>query len=215
MTTLISFYTKDWQYPQHAKRLKRECDALGIPSVIQELPSTGSYLKNTCLKPQFILDKLKELKSPVLWVDVDGSVLQKPKLTYKIDVTSLESPRQEYAESPLSSGFDFAARRMAETRSRTWHVGTMWFNYTPAMIEFLEKWIENTGRISDESALEKTWQDHGWMIETYNLPPEYFYIERRGKPIPQGTVIMHRISSGESKKKEEPIAVQMAKDGVW
>lgn len=196
MTTIISFYTNDWTYPAHAERLKKECDAIGINSLIEELPTTGSYLKNTCMKPQFILDKLNEIKSPVLWVDVDGSIYKKPELIDMLDC-------------------DFAAKRMSAERSRTWHVGTMWFNYTPRMIHFLESWIKNIGVISDESALEKTWSEMSGLISTYDLPPEYFHIIRRTREIPKDTVIAHRISDGESKKLELPEAIERAKRGEW
>lgn len=197
MTTLISFYTKDWKYPKHAERLKRECDSFGVPYRIDELKSTGSYLRNTCLKPKFILDCLKQLKSPVLWVDVDASLLGKPSCFY-CDIDQ-----------------DFAARRMSENRDRTWHVGTMWFNYKPNAIEFLEKWVENTGNLSDESALEKTWQDYGWMLDTFCLPKEYFYIERKAQPPPSGTVIMHRISDSEMKKRDMVLAKIKRQKGVY
>jgi len=194
MTTLISFYTKDWKYPQHAQRLCGECEQLGVPCVIEELPTTGSYLKNTCLKPQFILDKLEELKSPVLWVDVDASLFKYPCFEDRVD---------------------FAARRMAETRKRTWHVGTMWFDYTVHMIAFLKRWIENTGELSDESALERTWQELGDTLVTADLPPEYFYIERKGQTPPCDTVIMHRISDGPVKRAEMPVARRKREEGVW
>lgn len=213
MTTLISFYTKDWQYPQHAKRLAAECKALDMPCVIEELPSTGSYLKNTCLKPQFILDKLRELKSPVLWVDVDGSLLKSPDLFdgWFVDMNAdgLIPVCQEYY---YNAQRDFAARRMPQERNRTWHVGTMWFNYTPNMIKLLEQWIANTGNLSDESALEKTWQQLAATINTVDLPPEYFYI---GKKPPAGTVIMHRISNGDSKRREMPLGAQKRQRGEW
>jgi hypothetical protein len=194
MTTLISFYTKDWKYPQYAAALQVDCERLGVPYKIQCLESTGSYLKNTCLKPQFILDKLEQLKSPVLWVDCDASLLGKPVCDY---------------------GVDFAARRMPETRDRTWHVGTMWFNYTPTMIKFVKRWIENTGNLSDESALDKTWREHGHTIQTSDLPPEYFYIERRGQRTPKDTVIMHRISDSQMKKMDMPMARKKRESGEW
>jgi len=195
--TLISFYTNDWKYPQHAKRLKTECQLLKINNVIEELSSTGSYLKNTCLKPKFILDKLNEIKAPVLWVDVDGSILKYPSFFEDLE------------------GFDFAARLMPDERKRTWHVGTMWFNYTPQMIEFIEHWIDNTGKLSDESALDKTWKDWGYLINDKNIPEEYFYIEQKGKHTPKDTVILHRISSGEVKKKELPRAIKIGKEGIY
>lgn len=194
MTTLISFYTNDWKYPQYAQALKADCERLGVPCRIEELPTTGSYLKNTCLKPQFILGKLLELKSPVLWVDVDASLLGKPSC--------------ECAE-------DFAARRMSVERDRTWHVGTMWFNYTPAMITFIERWIENTGNLSDESALDRTWREIGSTITTADLPPQYFYIEQRGKRAPKGTIIMHRISKSTMKMVDMPVARRKREAGEW
>lgn len=198
MTTLISFFTKDANYPQHAKRLSKECEKLGVPYKIEELPSTGSYLKNTCLKPNFILEKLKELKSPVLWVDVDASIYKFPDLCRN-----------------LSDYCDFAARPMAEHRKRTWHVGTMWFNYTPSMIAFIEEWVRNTGNLSDESSLEKTWQDFRCISSCADLPPEYFYIEQRGKHPPHDVVIMHRISNSQMKRSEMPLAKKKRESGEW
>lgn len=199
MTTLISFYTNDWKYPQHAERLKLECDSIEQPHIIEELPTTGSYLKNTCLKPRFILDKLNELRSPVLWVDVDASIFKKPVFFLDDGVSVI----------------DFAAKMMVPERKRTWHVGTMWFNYTPPMIKFIESWIENTGNLSDESALEKTWSQVGETIICLDLTPDYFYIEQRGKQPPDDTIIMHRISDSQMKKREMPIAAQKRQRGEW
>lgn len=192
MTVLISFYTEDWLYPYYAMSLKKDCEDLKIPHIIEKLPTTGSYLKNTCMKPQFILDKLKELKKPVLWVDCDGSVLRPPI---------------------FSTNFDFAAKRKAKSSGRTWHVGTMWFNYTPAMIKFIEEWIKNTGGISDESSLEKTWKDIGSSITTMDVPKDYFVILKKGQK-PHGT-ICHRISDGPSKRKELPVALLKNKRGFY
>ncbi len=182
---------------------------------IDELKSTGSYLRNTCLKPKFILDCLKQIESPVLWVDVDASLLGKPETPIKKNYIDVFDWYEIKSVEFLGELPDFAARPMSPDRDRTWHVGTMWFNYTPAMIEFLEKWIANTGNLSDESALEKTWQDDGWMLDTLDLPKEYFYIERKGQPVPSGTVIMHRISDSEMKKREMPIARKKREAGEW
>ena len=215
MTTLISFYTNDWKYPQHAERLKAECESFGVPYKIEQLKSTGSYLKNTCLKPQFILDCLNDLKSPVLWVDVDASLLGKPETPIKRNYVDVFDGYEIKSVEVLGELPDFAAKRMSEERDRTWHVGTMWFNYKPNVIEFLEKWIANTGNLSDESALEKTWQDDGWMLDTFDLPKEYFYIERISQEPPEGTVIMHRISDSNMKKREMRTAKIKRDRGVW
>lgn len=191
MTTLISFYTNDWKYPIFAEELAFDCKNLEIPYIIEELPSTGSYLKNTCMKPKFILDKLLQLKSPVLWVDCDGCVLGRPI---------------------FSNIFDFAAKKRPLEHTRQWHVGTLWFNYTEASINYLKKWIENTGNISDDSSMERTWREIGHTVNAYDLPKEYFVILKRGEK-PYG-VICHRISDGIVKKREMPIALKKAKEGL-
>lgn len=200
MVTVISFYTKDWRYSEYASKMRKDCDLLQIDNVIEELPSTGSYLKNTCLKPRFILDKLKQLKSPVLWVDVDAKIMKRPDI---------------FCIDDFDKRYDFAAKKMSEQRTRTWHVGTIYCNYTHAMIQFLEEWIKNTGEISDESALEFTWQNNKELLRTTDIPNEYFFIQRLGFGVPQDTVIMHRISSGESKKREMPNAIKRAKEGIY
>lgn len=196
MTTVISFCTPDADYVAQAASLKQDCERLGIPSFIEELPSTGSYLKNTCMKPEYIRDCLRKLKSPVLWIDCDGSLLRKP--------TVFEN----------CNNFDFVAKRMSSARARTWHVGTMWFNYTPAMLAFIDRWCENTGKISDESALETTWKELGHTLKTSDLPVTYFEILRRSHPVSSQAVIVHRISNWDVKRRELPKALADAKNGI-
>lgn len=187
MTTLISFYTNDWKYPGYARNMKRACGNLGIAHDIRQLKTTGSYLNNCCLKPKFILDMLEEKKSPVLWVDVDAIIYKKIK--------------------EFDGSFDFAVRTMPAHRSRKWHVGTMWFNYTPAMISFMKRWIENTGDISDESALETTRAEIGHTLRVDEIPASHFQIsgsntgQYASVPIEE-TVILHTISKWSVKKKE-------------
>jgi len=190
-TTLVSFYTCDWRYPEYAENLRRECLRLHMPHRIEELQSTGSYLKNTCLKPTFIRDKLREIKGPVLWVDCDGSLLRPPVFFDGLTC-------------------DFAAKKMPKGRARTWHVGTMWFNYNDTVLHFLDRWIENSGEISDESALERTWRQI--QLDAVDIPSDYFVILRANR-MPHG-VICHRISDGEVKLRELPLAIEKAKKGI-
>lgn len=193
MFTVISFYTQDWKYPQFARRLIHDCHCLDIPHRIEERLSTGSYLRNTCMKPKFIWEKLIELKSPILWIDCDGSLCERPTFFDGLDC-------------------DMAAKRMPPARVRTWHVGTLWLNYTPAVMSFMERWMKNTGAISDESALEKTWREQ--PINVVDIPPEYFVILQRGKLPRPGDVICHRISEGDAKKRELPGAIKKGKSGI-
>ncbi len=180
---IVSFYTNDWEYPIHAARLKRECTALGLDYHIECLPTTGSYLKNTCMKPSFIR-KCLDFGRPILWVDVDGSILKVPEFFDGLDA-------------------DFAARRMVATRQRTWHVGTMFFNPTSETVRFLDAWIEKTGECSDESSLEAAFRESGQYLITSNIPAEYFELALGCYKPTDKTVIFHRISTSESKRSQK------------
>lgn len=183
--TVISFYTPNWKYPEYAKKLQEKCEFLGLQHHILGITDQGDYLKNCCYKPKFIYESLKSLKTDVLWIDVDGDILKLPDL---------------FLEEKFNS-IDFAAKKMNKNRSRTWHVGTMWFNYTEAMLFFLEKWIELTGDLSDESSLEQAWKLYGSSIVTYDLPQEYFIIPKWHGNQNKNAVVIHTISDGESKNK--------------
>lgn len=178
---IISFATPDWTYSEHAVRLRAECDALGLDHHIADLPSRGGYLENCCMKPQFLLDCLRKFKRPVVWIDVDGTIKQRPDFF-------------------LEPGFDFQARRMPPSRPRTWHVGTMYWAPTRAALAFIRQWIARTGDMSDESSLEQTWQEHGSKLRTRDIPSTYFEIPTRSRRLTPECVIFHRLSDGQSKR---------------
>jgi hypothetical protein len=185
MPTIISFFTQDWEYPNHAKRLIKECKMLNLDFLIKERESAGGYLQNTCMKPFFILECLKELKRPVLWVDIDASIYHRPIIFENLSK-------------------DMAARPKAPQIARKWHVGTLWFNYTPKAINFLEKWCQLSNELSDEYALQKLWETNP-DIDYLELPSEYHFILLKNMNPNHKTVIAHRISSGGSKKEQEYI----------
>jgi hypothetical protein len=76
--TVISFFTDNWDYPKHAANLIEDCNRLGLSCVIERRDSTNSYVGNCNIKPFFILEKLEELKSPVVWMDADGTISSWP-----------------------------------------------------------------------------------------------------------------------------------------
>lgn len=185
---IISFYTPDWEYPAYAKKMRDDCMALGLSHSIQELPNTGSYLKNTCMKPNFIRFQLRTRNEPVLWVDVDGTILKKP----------------EYLNGLIPPEIDFGARPITDKkRTRKWHVGTLYFRPTARAFDFLDAWCENTGSMTDESALDATWKSRKYPLNALELPREYFQLlPNAWAEAAPNTVIAHRISGGEQKQFE-------------
>jgi hypothetical protein len=74
---VVSFYTKDTPYEEEVKNLVRSCEKFGVEYQIEAVSSTGSWEMNCAFKPIFILQKLQELKRPLLWVDADAVFVQK------------------------------------------------------------------------------------------------------------------------------------------
>jgi hypothetical protein len=185
--TVISFYTPDWEYPNYAHKMKDDCDRIGLHHHIVEKPDSKDWLKNTRMKPQFIYETLLELKRPVLWIDVDGSILNLPEI-FKGDYP-----------------FDFAAKKKSNLSDRIWHVGTMYFNYTPSALEFLEEWCEKIvdDEWSDELSLDILWKKHSETkdsLRSSDIPRQYFKILNNHNRQPEwDTVICHRASEGKSK----------------
>lgn len=185
---IISFYTNDWIYPQHAQRLARECDALGLAHRIECLPSTGSYLGNTCMKSTYVLECLRTESGPLLWIDVDGSILGLP---------------HELGDLPDA---DIAARRRRAVNEfgYTWHVGTLWFSGNPASRDFAQAWSEHpTG--TDENKFDAAWKSQRETLRIWELPASYFLIlnSTNRHQIPADTIIAHRISRSDIKQREK------------
>lgn len=172
-TLLVSFYTADADYRDHAKRLQAECDALGLEHCIEERPSAGGYLENCCQKPFFIREMLERHKRPILWVDVDASILREPV----------------WVERLPGKGYDMAARPNKRPNWRKFHVGTLWLN--PTAIEFVDLWCAKSGALSDESAFDETIKT-GIAVSVAELPRAYFVLPGM---VEQNACIVHRISN--------------------
>lgn len=123
---VISYYTLDTLYEKEAEGLIASCLHFGLEHSIVGVKNQGSWDKNCCHKPAFILKKLQELKKPVLWVDCDAIFLQKPIYLDGLDC-------------------DIAVRidedRAMDHRSRVLG-GTIFVNHTKAALHLMRKWKE-------------------------------------------------------------------------
>lgn len=187
---VVSFYTQDWEYPMHAAQLRADCVALGLDHRIEELPSLGRFAANCSMKPVFIKRCLEEEKRAVLWVDVDSRIHRLPDWFRNTDHL-----------------YDLQARHTIPEHDRRtkWHVVAMWWNYTPQVLEFMDRWIECTQKTlaeggSEEAALEWT-RRQGHSLRVRNMPWEYSDF---GNPKTANPVIKNSISKGISKKREMP-----------
>lgn len=175
---VTSFYTPNWEYAEHAARLRGDCERLGLGHHIVPRDDQGDYLANCRMKPHHVLETLAECNRPTLWLDADASLDRLP------------------AEL-LTCEEDFAAVPMGPHRDRSWHVGTLYFGTTDRAMELAVQWVgalEDGG--SDELALHRAWTK--WAGSSLSLPLTYHCVGRyRDQDSP---VVRHRLSKGESKR---------------
>jgi len=183
---VISFYTDDGDYPMYAKLLSEDCERLGLDYYISEKQSLKDYRKNCNIKPFFIKETLERFKRPVLWMDVDGSIISSPDLIF--DETILE--------------YDIAANCAVNNETKI-RVGSIWFNYTKAVMSFVDNWCESVSNGGiDDGQFNSTWKKHKDIMKLYKLPQNYFVVlQKLNSTPPDDSCIVHRLSNSLLKQK--------------
>ena len=160
-TEIISFYSDvdgTSYYSDCAKTLASQLTEFNIPHDIREKESLGSYQKNCLSKPQFIYSMLAEKKKPLLWLDVDSTLLKEPVVFDEFEDTT------DIAYS--CSSMDQATVSLKAS--------PLYFNYNNNVKSFLENWIN----LSDRLAAEGKWFDHEaliGMMQTYSQLENYSF----------------------------------------
>ena len=127
-TEIVSFFADidhRTYYSDHAKRLRKNCEELGIPCDIRQLESTGSYRVNCLSKPRFLLEILQEKKKPFIWLDVDSIVHR------RLDIFD-----------GFASKYDLAFPYIGTFNPLMPNVSLIYINNTQVVHEFLNFWIE-------------------------------------------------------------------------
>jgi len=83
----ISFYTNDPIYAKHSIGLIESLEKFNLRYDINRLPSNPaiSWNQQTKYKPQFILNKINQHTSPVVWIDIDARVKQYPEILFSLN----------------------------------------------------------------------------------------------------------------------------------
>lgn len=121
---MISFYTLGTPYEKEVERLVNSCNEFSIRREIEGLSSQGSWEKNCAMKPAFILEKLRQWKQPVLWVDADAAFLQ-------------PFDSQEFEGCTFSVRVNEFLPKHHESYVIS---NTIFANYDPVVIDLLEDW---------------------------------------------------------------------------
>lgn len=180
--TIISFYTNDWHYPQYADKLRDDCDRLGLDHHIVEKPSTKTYDGNCNIKPYFIEEALVELKKPVVWMDVDGSINQFP----------------DVFNDDLAARCDIAGFQSQRDHTKI-HVATIWFAYSETTLDFIRTWQQRSMDFIDDGAFQTSLASTS-NIRIETLPQQYFEIlPWPHSPVTDSHYFVHRLSQSDIK----------------
>jgi hypothetical protein len=123
---VISFYTLRTPYQQEVLHLMDSVERWGIEARIEGRESLGSWEHNCAYKPRFILQKLKELKRAILWVDADAIFHASPKWS-------------EFIHCDLSLRINPS---LGPTHGSKILSGTLFVNYSAQGLALIEQWIE-------------------------------------------------------------------------
>lgn len=171
---IVSFYTPDTGYEMLADRLRLDCGKLLLESVIEALPTAGSWARNTNLKADFCRRQWRRLGRPILWVDIDARVRERP---------CLGSLRAADVGVHKWGGWQIAT-------------GTMFLNQTALAGEFLDAWCAWCERLPehpDQIAADLAWEcvSSRYPLRTAWLPQRYCHIFDSPPPAGGGIVIEH------------------------
>ena len=188
-TKIVSFYSDvdgGTYYSDHAARLKKECEELGVPYDIQEKSSEGSYQKNCLSKPQYIYDKLKETREPFVWLDIDSYLLKKPDIF-------------DHMVDKFDLGFAMSVQQLSGLKASPIFIGA-----TPNVEIFLENWIMNAAKTLE---MNKKHFDHEplfGLVQHFMNQMKVAFVGKEYCTWPReqnnDTVIMMGLSDVESKK---------------
>lgn len=176
---IVSFYTPDWSYLDHAARLKEECNKLNLENYIVEIPSLNNYPKNCNIKPKFILDCLLEFQRSVLWVDVDNSIIKIP---------------QEMVDN---ENYDIIG--VSKKNHELIYVNCLCFNFTEKSKIFLKNWKDAADKFIDDGAFQQVKKQMSdikilQLDETHNQT-QY----KTSQPVTPEACFINRLSSSDLK----------------
>ena len=162
---VISYYTENTPYQLEALSLIASCEEHGVESEIVGVPSAGDWVRNCAMKPFFIREKLLEKKRSVFWIDADAVFKKKPDFSFLF-------------QSDLSFR---EMKRFSVDKRFKYCSGSIFINYTPAALEFVDMWCEycqqKIDRSEDLQFLDQISLadliEQGQQVKIYPLPIPY------------------------------------------
>lgn len=172
---VVSFYTGEGDYARFAANLRASCERFGVPCTIDALETTGDWGKNNALKPRFVLEKALKIKEPVVWLDVDCELCERPDL--------FEKPRHDFMIYNFACDPDVRAYQRNPERINP-AGGVFLVNTTGPGRQLLYRWAEACDQMPefrDDRVLAHVWRTWKgprphclWLPKSYNRMDSMF-----------------------------------------
>lgn len=169
---IVSYYTIDTPYEEEAKRFISDCEKLSLEYKVEPVQSKGNWEKNCSYKAMFLRDMMRKLHRPILWVDIDAVIHNRPEI------------------------LEGAACDFAVYKHNRWQFcsGTLFFNNTPLSLLLLEKWAEISNsqpEMWDQTTLDMAWEyiikkfplQTLWLPQSYVKIFDYPWEKKEGIPV--------------------------------
>ena len=138
MTPRIVSYYSDFNdtkyYENFAKILIDRCKLFNLTYDINSLPSRGDYGVNCLMKPEFILDKIKEYKNPLIWMDCDTD--------FREPFPHFNSVKEDIGMATHSGEIDGIK------------ASPLYFNYTKGAFRIIREWVVHCRACYDKGITE-------------------------------------------------------------
>ena len=170
---IVSLYTPEYRGEVHG--WIDACKQFAFKYHAKPVASRGSWRLNCGLKPDFMLECLARFNEPLLWIDIDGRV--------KGPMLALETAPGQYDFGAWFIPWDQMnpADRPggADTKNDGISSGTMFWNNTPASIEFLNRWLaaEHGQYRYGQIVLGEVWHNQRPTdLRTWHMPQAWFKV---------------------------------------
>lgn len=188
MILVVSYATKNTPYVQILEsRLLPTLIKWGLNYDIEYPLDKGSWAKNTHMKAEFLKKMLLKHKQPIVFLDADATIERFPILFEQLE---------EYDISYHELNWYSFWRGIEGNPKREYLSGTLYLNYNPIIIDFLDAWIALNKRSTawEQRNMQQILEKWKPRLKIYPLPIEYIAIKKRDGKVPdfiKEPVIVH------------------------
>jgi hypothetical protein len=177
---IVSFYTEDNEYAEHAARLRNSAARFGLECHMRAVRSAGSWERNCAFKAEFILEEWTASPDPIVWIDADATFESAPVLFAAVDA-DVGLHKWTWENDRPHDGWQFAS-------------GTLYFGKSERTRFLLEQWVlrcRADPMTWDQVHLCSAWCDVNTIaaLKTVWLPRSYLQID--GAPEFDVPVVKH------------------------